>query len=92
MVINCNGILKEDDSLIKSKIILVTGGLGFIGSHFIKLLLNEKNKYKIVNVDVETYVKNNGGVVKSMIRYEVGEGMEKRSENFAEEVAKQING
>ena len=44
------------------------------------------------DVDVETYVKNNGGVVKSMIRYEVGEGMEKRSENFAEEVAKQING
>lgn len=44
------------------------------------------------DIDVETYVKNNGGVVKSMIRYEVGEGMEKRSENFAEEVAKQING
>ena len=44
------------------------------------------------DIDIETYVKNNGGVVKSMIRYEVGEGMEKRSENFAEEVAKQING
>ncbi len=44
------------------------------------------------SVDVETYVKNHGGVVKSMIRYEVGEGMEKRNENFAEEVAKQING
>ena len=43
------------------------------------------------DIDVETYVKNNGGVVKSMIRYEVGEGMEKRSENFAEEGAKQIN-
>ncbi len=44
------------------------------------------------NIDVETYVKNNGGKVLSMIRYEVGEGMEKRNENFAEEVAKQING
>ena len=44
------------------------------------------------DIDVETYVKNNGGEVKSMIRYEVGEGMEKRSDNFAEEVAKQING
>lgn len=44
------------------------------------------------DIDVETYVKNNGGVVLSMVRYEVGEGMEKRSENFAEEVAKQING
>lgn len=44
------------------------------------------------DIDVETYVKNNGGSVKSMVRFEVGEGMEKRSENFAEEVAKQVNG
>lgn len=44
------------------------------------------------DIDVETYVKNNGGSVKSMVRYEVGEGMEKRNDNFAEEVAKQIQG
>ena len=44
------------------------------------------------DIDVETYVKNNGGEVKSMVRFEVGEGMEKRSDNFAEEVAKQIQG
>ncbi len=44
------------------------------------------------DINVETFVKNNNGSVKSMIRFEVGEGMEKRSENFAEEVAKQING
>ncbi len=30
--------------------------------------------------------------VVEMIRYEVGEGLEKKEENFAEEVAKQING
>ncbi len=42
------------------------------------------------DVDVETYVKNNGGVVKTMIRFEVGEGMQKREENFAEEVMNQI--
>ena len=41
-------------------------------------------------MDVKTFVKNNGGEVKAMYRYEVGEGMEKRSENFAEEVAKQL--
>ena len=41
---------------------------------------------------VATYVKNNGGEIVSMVRYEVGEGMEKREENFAEEVMKQING
>ncbi len=41
---------------------------------------------------VGKYVSNNGGSIVKMIRYEVGEGMEKREENFAEEVAKQING
>ena len=42
------------------------------------------------DVDVATYVKNNNGEVETMIRYEVGEGMEKRNENFAEEVMNQI--
>ena len=41
---------------------------------------------------VGKYVSNNGGKLISMIRYEVGEGMEKRNENFAEEVQNQING
>ena len=40
---------------------------------------------------VAEYVANNGGTITTMIRYEVGEGMEKREENFAEEVAKQMN-
>ena len=42
------------------------------------------------DIDVETYVKNNGGKVNKMIRFEVGEGMQKREENFAEEVMSQI--
>ena len=41
---------------------------------------------------VAEFVANNGGKISAMVRYEVGEGMEKRQENFAEEVAKQING
>ncbi|MDD3186986.1 MAG: translation elongation factor Ts [Bacilli bacterium] len=41
---------------------------------------------------VGEYVAKNDGVILNMIRFEVGEGMEKRCENFAEEVAKQING
>ena len=39
---------------------------------------------------VEKYVAKNGGTVTTMIRYTVGEGMQKREENFAEEVAKQM--
>ena len=41
---------------------------------------------------VSEFVKNNGGSITTMIRYEVGEGMQKREENFAEEVAKQMQG
>ena len=44
------------------------------------------------SVDVQTYLKNNSSELVSMTRYEVGEGLEKRVENFAEEVAKQIAG
>ena len=40
---------------------------------------------------VGDYVASNGGEITTMVRYEVGEGMEKREENFAEEVAKQMN-
>ena len=42
------------------------------------------------DIDVETYVKNNNGKVNKMVRFEVGEGMQKREENFAEEVMNQI--
>ena len=41
---------------------------------------------------VGKFVANNNGSLVKMVRYEVGEGMEKRNENFAEEVANQING
>ena len=39
---------------------------------------------------VGKYLSNNGGKLVNMIRYEVGEGIEKRNENFDEEVANQI--
>ena len=44
------------------------------------------------NETVKEYVKNNGGTITRMIRFDVGEGMQKREENFAEEVAKQMQG
>lgn len=36
------------------------------------------------------YISNNNGKLVNMVRYEVGEGIEKRNENFAEEVANQM--
>jgi elongation factor Ts len=44
------------------------------------------------DITVGEYAKKNGGEILKMIRYEVGEGIEKRNENFAEEVMNQIKG
>ena len=52
--------------------------------------LEEQAFVKDDSINVLTYVKNNGGKIDNMVRFEVGEGMAKREENFAEEVAKQM--
>ena len=43
---------------MKYKNILVTGGCGFIGSHFVKYLLKKYKVIKVVNVDVLSYCSN----------------------------------
>ncbi len=63
---------------------------GKINKYFKEICLIHQPFVKDGDIDVETYVKNNNGKVVSMIRYEVGEGIEKRNENFAEEVMSQI--
>ena len=40
------------------KSILVTGGAGFIGSNFVKLMLKKHPEYKIINIDALTYAGN----------------------------------
>ena len=40
---------------------------------------------------VEQFLKSKGGTLKTFIRFEVGEGLEKRQENFADEVMGQVN-
>lgn len=63
---------------------------GRIQKFYKEICLEEQPFIKDGDISVATYVKNNGGSIVSMIRYEVGEGLEKREENFAEEVAKQM--
>ena len=63
---------------------------GRISKYYKENCLVDQAFVKDDSMDVKTFVKNNGGEVKAMYRYEVGEGMQKREENFAEEVAKQL--
>ena len=65
---------------------------GRIRKYYEEICLEDQAFVKDPSMNVATYAKNNGGKIVSMTRYEVGEGIEKREENFAEEVAKQING
>ncbi|MDD6250782.1 MAG: dTDP-glucose 4,6-dehydratase [Bacillales bacterium] len=44
------------------KTILVTGGSGFIGNCFCKLLLAERPDWRVLNVDVETYAANHNTI------------------------------
>ena len=65
---------------------------GRIKKYYKEVCLTEQPFVKNDDMSVSEYVKSNGGEIKSMVRYEVGEGLQKREENFAEEVAKQMNG
>ena len=63
---------------------------GRLNKFYKEICLEEQPFVKDGDINVKTYAKNNGGKIVAMYRYEVGEGMEKREENFAEEVAKQM--
>jgi len=65
---------------------------GRINKFFKEICLVEQAFVKDPDVTVGGFVKNNGGEIKAMVRYEVGEGIEKRKDDFASEVMSQING
>ena len=57
-----------------------------------KMVTGRINKYyKEVCLFEQEFIKDNNGTIKKMVRYEVGEGIEKRNDDFAEEVMKQMN-
>lgn len=65
--------------------------VGKLEKFYKEVVLVEQAFIKENKVSVEKYVKDNGGEIISMVRFAVGEGIEKRQENFADEVMSQIN-
>ncbi|MGO4887751.1 translation elongation factor Ts [Anaerobacillus sp. MEB173] len=63
---------------------------GRLGKFFEDICLLDQAFVKDGDQKVGKYVQSKGATVKSFIRYEVGEGMEKREDNFAEEVMSQV--
>ena len=65
---------------------------GRIKKFYKEICLVEQAFIKDSGMSVNDYVKNNNGEIIKAIRYEVGEGMEKRSDDFAAEVMNQVKG
>ena len=63
---------------------------GRIGKFYGEICLLEQEFVKDPSMKVEQLVKSKGAEVTAFARFEKGEGIEKKEENFAEEVMKQI--
>ena len=79
----------ENEGLDPNKLPMIVNGR--LNKFYEEVCLLEQGFVKENKMKVSKYVESKNMKVLSFVRYEVGEGMEKREENFADEVAKQIN-
>ena len=80
----------ENEGLDPNKIDMIVNGR--INKYYEEVCLVDQGFIKENKMKVNKFVESKGSEIISFVRYEVGEGMEKREENFADEVMKQING
>ncbi|WP_053366194.1 translation elongation factor Ts [Bacillus sp. FJAT-27245] len=64
---------------------------GRLGKYFEDVCLLDQTFVKNPDQKVRQFVESKGATVREFVRYEVGEGIEKREDNFAEEVMSQVN-
>jgi elongation factor Ts len=64
---------------------------GRLGKYFEDVCLLDQTFVKNPDQKVRQFVESKGASVREFVRYEVGEGIEKREDNFAEEVMNQVN-
>lgn len=86
-----NEIKNDPKNASKTDEILDKMATGRLSKFFKENCLVEQDFIKDSSMTVAKYAEANGCEVLSMVRYAVGEGIEKRQENFAEEVAAQID-
>lgn len=65
---------------------------GRLGKYFEEICVLDQAFVKNSDQKVRDFVKSTGGTLKDFVRYEVGEGIEKREDNFADEVMSQVKG
>ncbi|MEK5231159.1 translation elongation factor Ts [Lysinibacillus sp. FSL K6-0232] len=65
---------------------------GRLGKYFEEICLLDQAFVKNSDQKVRDFVASTGGSVNGFVRYAVGEGIEKREDNFAEEVMSQVKG
>ena len=86
-----NEIKNDEKNAKKPEDIIEKMSVGRLNKFYKEICLEEQDFIKDSGMNVKTYVKNAGGEIISMVRFAVGEGIQKREENFAEEVAAQMN-
>ncbi|CAH2713258.1 Elongation factor Ts [Neobacillus rhizosphaerae] len=64
---------------------------GRLGKYFEDVCVLDQTFVKNPDQKVRQFVESKGATVREFVRYEVGEGIEKREDNFAEEVMNQVN-
>lgn len=79
----------ENEGLDENKLPMIVNGR--LNKFFEEVCLVDQGFIKENKMKVSKYVESKNSKIISFIRYEVGEGIEKREENFADEVMKQIN-
>ena len=79
----------ENEGLDSNKLPMIVNGR--LNKYFEEICLVDQGFIKENKMKVSKYVESKNSNIVTYVRYEVGEGIEKKEENFADEVMKQIN-
>ena len=80
----------KEEGLDEKKLPMIINGR--LNKTFEEICLVDQGFIKENKMKVSKYVESKNSNIVRFVRYEVGEGIEKKEENFADEVMKQING